>query len=274
MIAWLAGTALAGAWTRDAGELYTKVGADLYRPSTFVMPGDDEVSPGTYLGQQYGLYAEAGVSRGHPVQLSLAVPLVVGTVNTVYVDRQGEVPLRATTVRPGDLRVAAQVALHPTAPIAAAVELKLPLYANGAVGADYPTFAELFPKPGDGQIDVTGWLSAGFTPIKGGFVEVGIGWRHRTEVFVGWLTPIRFVDGGVFAAKIGRRFGPVLPIVGVEGLVNPVPDALTRQYATVWGTALVDITEGWAVEPRVSADLWAENTSRGFGGGMGLSYRR
>ncbi len=273
MIAWCT-AALAGGWTKDAGEAYTKLGADLYRPTTFVMPGADRPTAGQYLGQQYGMYAEVGVSRGHPIQLSLSLPLAVGAVTTTHGDDDEAIPVRATTVRPGDLRVAAQVALHPTAPLSASVEAKIPLYANGSVGAAYPVFAALFPKPGDGQLDLTGWLSAGLQPFEDGFLEASVGYRHRTEVFVGWLTPLRFVDGVVFASKLGRRFGRVLPILGVEGVVNPVSDAVTRQSVTLYGTALVDVADGWAVEPRLSAEPWARNTSRGFGAGLGLSYRR
>lgn len=274
MWACLVAAAWAGAWTKEVGELYTKVGADVYRPLAFVMPGDDEVSSGTYFGQQYGLYAEAGVVPGYKGQLSVSAPLVVGTVHTEYVDSQGTIPLRATTVRPGDLRVAAQVALHPRLPFAAAVEAKIPLYANGRVGEDYPTFSSLFPKPGDGQLDVTTWLYGGFTPFADGFAEIGLGWRHRTELFVGWLTPIHLVDGVVFGAKAGRTFGRVLPIVGVEGVVNPVRDTRSGERVTLYGTALIDLAPGLALEPRISGEVWAKNTSRGIGGGLGVSFRR
>lgn len=266
----------AGAWTKEVGELYAKAGADVYSAFSFVAPGESqlEAEPGGYLGQQYSLYAEAGVLPGYKGQISVALPLVVGTHSTEVSDPLGTIPLRATTARTGDLRVAAQVALHPKLPISAAISVKIPTYANGKVGADYPTYAELFPKPGDGQVDLAGWVYGGFAPFKKGFAELGAGYVHRTESFVGWDTAIGFVDGVGFTGKIGRSFGRVLPILGVDAQLNVAKSQWSRQYVSVGASALIDVVHGVAVEPRLAVEPWAKNASQGIGGGLGVSVRR
>jgi hypothetical protein len=275
VIALVAATAHGGAWTKEVGEVYTKAGAEVYHAFTFVAPGtallDEE---GDYFGQQYSVYAEAGVLPGYKGQLLVKVPLVVGVHGAEYSDALGTVPLRATTTRPGDLELGAQVALHPELPISAAVLAKIPLYANGKVGQDYPTFAALFPKPGDGQVDLTGVVYAGGSPIPKSFGEVGLGYRHRTEWFTGWDTSVTYVDGVVFVAKGGYSLGRVLPIVSVDGLKSVKDDTYSREYVTLSGSALIDVAEGLAIEPRIAAELWARKSSRGIGGGIGVSYRR
>ena len=273
----LAASAHGGAWTKEVGEVYVKAGADAYGALSFVAPGGTEASEGSrYFGQQYSVYGETGVLPVHPVQVSVSAPLVVGTHTATAFDAMGPLRLRATTARLGDLRAAVQVALHDEIPIAAAVEAKVPLYANGSVGADIPNYQELFPKPGDGQLDLTGWLFAGGSLAKATFLEGGVGYQHRTEAFVGWDTDITFADSVRFVAKGGRTFGPVLPIVGVEGTVSlgGADDLYTRQFLVASASALIDIAEGLALEPRFGAELWARSASQGLGGGLGVSWRR
>lgn len=271
---WLAAAAHAGAWTREPGQLYTKVGADGYRAFRFVSPGTAAEGDGAYFGQQYSLYGEFGVLPVHKGQLALGVPVVIGTLWSEIFDPFGALRVRATTARMGDLRATAQVALHPDLPLALAAEVKVPLYANGSVGAELPTLSSLFPLPGDGQVDVTTWVYAGASPADATFVEGGVGWRHRTEVFVGWDTPITFVDGITWNLKGGRTFGKVIVILGTDGVVNPVSDRWSRQYAALFGSALIDVAPGLAIEPRLAGEVWALNASQGIGGGLGLSYRR
>ena len=79
----------------------------------------------------------------------------------------GTYSIRATTARAGDLRGAVQVALHPKAPLALAVDVKVPAYANGKVGQEFMALAEVFPKPGDGQVDVGGNTRALATDVLG-----------------------------------------------------------------------------------------------------------
>jgi hypothetical protein len=147
------------------------------------------------------------------------------------------------------------------------------------VGAAYPSLEALFPLPGDGQIDVTLWVYGGATPWKNTFVEAGTGYRHRTELFVGWdpSANVEYVDGIPWVAKIGRTFGSVLLLAGTDGIVtvgDPSRDSFTREYVGLFASALIDIAEGVALEPRLSGEVWADNTSQGIGGGLGVSVRR
>lgn len=277
MILGLGAAAWAGAWTRDVGQVYAKAGADLYDAFTFVAPGETEdASGGSYLGQQYGVYAETGVIPDHwKAQVSVGLPMVIGSHTTSVHDVLGDTRVRATTARTGDLRVAGQVALHPTAPVALSVEVKIPTYRNGTVGGQYGDFAEIFPKPGDGQVDVTPVLFAGAAPWNGTFGEAGLGWRFRTEAFVGWNPDLELSDGLVFTAKGGHDFGRVIGVVGVDGTVSPAPTDVTRQYVAVGASALVDLVpDHLALEPRAGTEVWALAASRGLSLGLGLSWRQ
>jgi hypothetical protein len=278
LLAWLAGPAHAGAWTKEIGEFYAKAGGDVYRAFRYVSPGTANQG-GSYFGGQASAYAEAGVLPVHKGQLVVSVPFVIGTHSGMVSDPTGPVDVRATTARFGDLRVGAQVALHPKSPLAAAIEVKIPMYANDSVGAAYPTLEQLFPLPGDGQVDVTGWLFAGATPWPRSFFEAGVGYRHRTEAFVGWEPPegTSFTDGIAWTAKGGYTLGAVLLIAGTDGIVSigdPAADNLTREYVSLFGTALIDVAKGIAIEPRVSGEVWADHTSQGIGGGLGVSVRK
>ncbi|MEO0603813.1 MAG: hypothetical protein AAF211_20415, partial [Myxococcota bacterium] len=81
--------ALGGGWTRDQGAAYVKVGSDVYQALRFRLPGEAEDSVGDYFAHQHGLYAEVGLSRGHPVQLTVSAPGVVGTHRTQIFDAFG-----------------------------------------------------------------------------------------------------------------------------------------------------------------------------------------
>jgi hypothetical protein len=283
--------ARAGAWTRELGHFYAKGGLGVYTANRFVAPGTSEPVDVNFWSQQYQVYGEAGVLPGYKGQISVFAPLGVGTLRGEVMDPFGVVPLRATTVRLGDLRVAGQIALHPEVPLAAAVEAKIPMYGNGNVGQDYPIYQDIFPKPGDGQVDLIGWLYAGASPLPKTFAEVGVGYLHRTEAFVGWdeasrrralnadpqstaRSELTFVDGVVFNVKGGRQLGPVLPIVGVEGQLALAESQWTRQFVAPYALALIDVAEGLAIEPSVKWEAWARSASQGVAGSLGVSYRR
>jgi hypothetical protein len=274
MIVSLVASAHAGAWTRELGDLYAKAGADYYAAVRYRAPGEAVDSTGSYMGQQYGVYAEVGVLPGWKGQLTVALPLVVGTHATTWIHPFGSEDLRASTIRTGDLRLAAQVALHPQWPLALAVDLEVPTYRNGTVGEKYPRYQPLFPKPGEGQLDVGAMVYGGGTPWDGGFAEVGVGFVHRTEQFTGWDTTMELSDGARFVAKAGRRLGSVLPVLTVDGTISPSPTPYTRSAVAVSASALWDVAPGLAVEPRVMGEVWARNASQGLGGGLGISYRR
>lgn len=271
--AWWCGFASAGTWTKELGEVYVKAHADAYGSVRYVAPGTARAD-GSYLGQQYGVYAEAGIVPGWRGQLALAVPLVIGTHHAVYDDPFGTDEVRATTVRSGDLRVAAQIALHRRLPLALSADAKIPTYANGTVGDAYPVYRTLFPKPGDGQVDLGAMLHAGASLGEHGFGEAAVGFVHRTETFVGWDTDLELTDGVRFAAKAGRSVGRLLPILAVDGVVSPRATRYTRSVVTLSGLASLDVGRGVALEARVGVDAWVRNGSQGLGAGLGLAWSR
>jgi hypothetical protein len=270
MMLWVS-LAHAGAWTKSLGEIYAKAGADYYTALRYQQPLDSE---GSYLGQQYGVYAEAGVLPGWRGQLAVSWPLVVGAHRTVHEDPFGSTEIRAATVRTGDLRLAAQVALHPELPVALSLDLKVPTYRNGTVGEGYPVYQRLFPKPGDGQVDLGAMLSAGLSPWEGGWAELGAGYVHRTELFVGWEPGLSLTDGLRLSARAGHALGRVMPALGLEGTLSPRASLYTRSQITLSLSALVGLTGAWSLEPRVAGELWTQHTSQGLGAGLGLSWRR
>lgn len=269
--------ASAGAWTKSWGEYYTKLGADYYKAVRYVDPTTGEELEGLdFFGQQYSLYAEFGLLPWWPLQVSAQLPLTVGTLTfedeTNFAEGdQG----RATSTRLGDLRVTLQTSiLRNGFQLAPAFELKLPLYANGRVGSAFGTWKEAFPLPGDGQVDLTGWLLLGGplpgTPI---FIQGGAGYRHRTEAFVGWEPDLQFVDGLPFTFTLGVGGGPFLGMLQVDGVKNFVEDDVTKQYLSVGGAVFVTVHKGLAIEGRVAGDVWADNTAQGVSFGVGISWR-
>lgn len=275
---WLACAALAGPWTRDLGSYYAKAGADGYWAGSYQQPGVATRDEDRFLGQQYGVYGELGLSKAHPVQLSLGAPVSVGTLWFVRREGTGVAEGRATVHRLGDLRVRPQVALHPDAPVALAVEVKLPLYRVDSVCDEEPAFRAICPRPGDGQVDVMPMLLGGLPFGDDAFGELGLGWLHRTETFVGEDSGLRFGDSVVVNAGGGVWAGPVLAMVKADANVAPWLDettsATTSQVVRVGPAALVDVAEGVGLEARFQADLWAKNAARGLGFGVGISARR
>ena len=270
-------SAQAGAWSKNFGELYTKVGADFYKAARYVDPNTGEEVEGLdFFGQQYSLYAEVGVLPKWPLQLSVLLPLSVGISHfpdeTIFAE--GDTG-RATTIRLGDMRVQVQTAiLRKGFQLSPAVELKIPLYGNGEVGSKFGTWREAFPLPGDGQLDVTGWIYLGGalakTPM---FVQGGVGYRHRSSTFIGWETDLDFVDGIPFTATWGVNLGPILAMLQVDGIKNIRDDEITRENLSVGVGIFASVWRGLAIEGRFAGEVWANNAAQGISFGVGLSWR-
>lgn len=271
-----AGTAWAGAWTRPIGHAYARLGTDVYHAERFVGPGGEpgEAAGGAYTGVQVTAYTEVGLGPERwPFQLGVGLPVVAGRHRTTLTSVVGEIGVAASSTRLGDLRLTPQVALHPRLPLAVAVETKIPLYANDGVGGLAGPH-ELFPKPGDGQVDVTPELLAGVA--RGAWFAEGLaGYRHRTESFVHYTTDAVFSDAVVAVVKGGFRAGPALPILSLDATRSLRRDDVSREALTGAISGLVDVVpDTFAIEARAAAELWARNTSRGWGLGLGVSYRR
>jgi hypothetical protein len=154
------------------------------------------------------------------------------------------------------------------------IDLKIPLYSNDSIGGEFDTWSQAFPMPGEGQIDVTAWLLMGSSiPKAPVFVQGGVGYRHRTEHFIGWDTDLEFVDGLPFTATVGATFGPFLGMLQLDGIKNFRKDETTAEHVGLGFSAFVTVWKGLAIEARVAGDVWANNTSRGVSFGTGLSWR-
>ncbi len=270
----LPSAASAGAWTRAGGSYYTKAGADGFWALSWEQSGVDARDEDAFLGQQYSLYGEAGLPTGHPLQLSASVPVSIGTLWFVRRDNGARAVGRATVRRFGDLRLTPQVALHGSKPIALAVEVKLPMYQVDSVCDQDPTFRELCPRPGDGQIDIKPMILAGGGFGDKGFMEVGVGYLHRTEAFMGWKTDFEFGDSLVVSAGGGRWFGKVLPMLKLDANVAPKNDLVTAQSVRFGPSVLADVAEGVGLEARLQYDFWSVNAPQGLGFGVGIRARK
>jgi hypothetical protein len=271
------GVAAAGPWTRELWSYYAKAGADYYSASGYTDPRTGEPSGNDYFGQQYGLYGELGVSPAWPVQVSALLPVTSGTASFKDEIRFGSGEGHATTTRFGDARFAAQTSLlREPFPLAFALELKVPLYRNGSVGAEHEAYRQYFPLPGDGQLDWTGWVLAGTSiPSASMWVEGGVGYRHRTETFIGFDPGpgVTLVDGITGRALVGVMTKRVLVMANAEAIQNLESSRYTRENLSVGPSVLVTLWRGLAVEGRFAWEAWAKNQSQGIGFGLGISMR-
>lgn len=273
----LPSAAEAGAWTRSLGSYYAKAGVDLYQASTY--QAADVVSDDTqgFRGYQIGVYGEFGLLEIHPVQVSIQAPWAS---STLYLrEKIGNIRPRATTRRLGDLRLTLQTSVLPDGgPISAAVEVKIPMYSNDSVGSQYAGYEETFPLAGEGQVDVTGWLLGGASFGDGPFWgEAQVGFQHRTQSYIGWSDrddELDFLDRLRFGGGFGLTEGALVAILRVDGQKALGTDIYTAENLSLGPVVLVDIAEGIALEGRFSADVWANNATRGYGMGTGFSIRK
>jgi len=105
--------------------------------------------------------------------------------------------------------------------------------------------------------------------------EGGVGYRHRTEWFVGFDPGpgVTLVDSVVVRALAGLKLGRALLMLNVEGNQNLHANPYTRENWSLGPSVLVGIWRGLAVEGRFSWEAWAKNQSQGIGFGVGVSMR-
>lgn len=301
MIWALASLAVAGPWTREQGSTYTKAGADYYATTRYILPAESglgstgDVGTNAFFGHQYSVYSELGVSDGWPIQVAARLPFTVSDVAFAAEDSVNVLSGDVQSYRMGDFEIMPQVALSRKHPIAAAVQLKLPLYNVDSI-CEGSIYLDFCGRPGDGQLDLTGWLLAGGSFFSGkAWAEGQLGYRHRTEVFRNWTTDRAFVDslafGGTVGGKIGSRFLAMVrfdgnrnfsgflydkqygdPLVQAAVDANGGEDPFTRQSIGVGPQAMVMLTDHVALEGRASWDVWAQSTSIGVGFGAGISW--
>lgn len=267
----------AGAWTKGWGEYYTKLGADYYKAARYVDPATGEEIEGlSFFGHQYSLYGEFGVLPVWPLQVSFFVPVTIGT--TTFEDdmvfQPGERG-RASSTRFGDAKFSLQAAiLKKGFQLSPSFDVKVPLYSNDNVGSKFGIWSEAFPLPGDGQLDFTGWINlGGAIPRTPMFMQGGVGYRHRSDVFVGYDTDLDFVDGIPFTYTLGVNVGPLLGMFQVDGVKNLRADEITRENLSLGAAMFLTVWRGLALEARFAAEVWANNAAQGISAGVGLSWR-
>jgi hypothetical protein len=266
----------AGAWTKSFGSYYAKVGADFYKPGAYVDTETGEETSDSYFGQSYGVYIEVGLFPLWPLQVSVHLPVSVGTVTFTDPKSFGEEAAKATTTRLGDLRIGFQGAiLKKTVQLSLGIQVKIPLYSNDRVGDGFSTYKEVFPLPGDGQIDINPQVHIGGgipgTPL---WMTGGVGYLHRTSTFIGWDTDLDFVDSLTFTYTFGANAGPVLIMFQLDGNKNFLDDSVTRQALSLGPALAVNVWRGLSISARFQGEVWAQNAPRGISFGLGLSYER
>lgn len=275
-------SATAGPWTKELGQHYVKVGADLFFTTDYV----DARNPDTgedagierFLGTNITVYGEVGVFPLWPIQLQASLPLTIGvsTFKDSALIGEGETG-RTTAVRPGDLRFTVQTSiLRKGFQLAPQVEVKIPLYGNDSVGRRLGPYRQWVAIPGEGQIDITPMMLMGGSIPKTKlpmWVEGGLGYRFRTEAFIGWDTDLEFVDSVAFYAAFGLAPGKSWVVVRVDGNKNFKVDEVTREAVTVGPSVGVTVWKGLAIEARLAGDVVANNAPRGISAGLGISWR-
>ncbi len=272
MIILVAAIAIAGPWTRSLGDAYARVGVDVFLADQVMLPGS--TGSADYTGTSTTLYGEVGLVKSWPVQLVVNVAPVA--VHRTIFDRQDafvDATGYATVVSPGDLRIGPQVALSKL-PIAAGVELKVPLYGIDGICLG-EELTDVCARPGDGQIDVTPQVLAGSSFANGAaWVEGSVGYRIRTEAFVGWTDGPSFSDGIPLAAAVGVQATRVWAQLRVDALVNvDRTTEWTAEGVKVGPGAGLRLGNGLTLESRASWDLWVHNQSLGKSLGLGLSWQ-
>jgi hypothetical protein len=267
-------TAQAGPWTKNLGEFYLKLAEGFFIANSFVDASGNLVSGARYLGATTSAYGEIGIYRG--LQLQLHLPY---TYSQNRFDAGGSVR-GAVNVGGGDATFAVQATpISLPFPWAVRAEIKVPFYQVGGVTG--PNAAS-FPALGDGQLDFTFLLSAGLglsvVPLYF-FAEVG--YRHRTEVFVGAGNGNRFADGIVINAQVGYTlFQRLLVAANLSGTIpfdqssSSLEGRATKGYLMVGPSLYVPVYRGLALEASFDPIVWSRNSAAGFGLGFGLSYKR
>ncbi|MBK07295.1 MAG: hypothetical protein CL920_29825 [Deltaproteobacteria bacterium] len=265
----------AGPWTKQTGQLYVKLSEGFFLSNAFI-DAQGKLQTGTdYFGATTSVYFEAGLPFGFQVlgyvpytisrnSFSNGAWYMHGTTADSFFGLQYTPPVRLPL------------------PMAARVEVKIPMYDLDRLPRAVGARANNFPAVGDGQIDVTGWFSIGGgipnTPLYA-FAELG--YRFRTEAFVGALPASdqrSFLDSGLFFTQLGWTFWPQkrwMAMLTVHGLLPFGEDVYTKGYIVTALQVYLPIYEGWAFEASFDPIVWARNSAQSFQVfSVGISYSR
>ena len=271
--------AIAGGWTKRAGGGYFKLGS-----STFVsdFAYDDEGVAET--SDAFILRAQTLYAYG---EYGLAERLtVVGFLPFVAATNQHTSGVNFHTLGLGDALLGLQVGIvqpgdFPGFPLvfSARFDVKVPLY-DGEPSVrglrtnrvdDYPRSTRFFPAIGDGQVDLTGWLSAS-TPIPfiDGFANLDVGYRART----GPVTDAVLVTANVGWFALGRIV--LLQLTSQNVFTFDVPEGerlvLGKGFWALGPSMSVYFLPGWALEVGADAVFLGRNAAGGVQVLAGVSY--
>ena len=262
------GHALAGPWSKSWGEVYVKLGESIFLADSYVDASGQVVLGSEYLGATTFVYYEVGIWRGLMAWGYLPYLVAQNSFDdgSRYLQAGGADALLGLQYSP--------LFLDLPVPLAVRLEFKVPFYDVGGNAAD--PLASRYPAAGDGQLDVTFWLSAGGSvpgiPLYF-FGEVGI--RHRTEHYTGVGDDRALADGLTFAAQVGYTIRHRLLVAVTTGGVVPFSsDEVTKGYITVGPVLALLLPRGLALEAAVDPIAWARNASPGVGFSLGLSFKR
>lgn len=251
--------ASAGPWTREPGDWYAKAGTSWFRATSFAGADGLVVDGLTYDGYSAFLYAEAGILPR--TQVVAYVPVLHATSS--YPDgRQG------TRTSLADVILGVQVRPLPASlPFALRLDWKIPAYST----PQDPNALE--PLPGDGQHDLTGWVSLGNSwprPRIYGFAEAGVRWRgDRTLGAEQLIYATTWAAQGQLGWFFHRRHVVAL---NVRAAVPFEEDDLTRGEVFAGIAMAIALGRGLAVEFGYDLPLWIRNGADGTMATLGLSW--
>ena len=255
--------AQAGPWSKKWGELYVKLAENFFLSESFRDASGNIVTGTQYSGFTTALYFEVGLPAGFHVWSYLPYTVAINDFDTgnKYMEVGG-----------GDAQMGLQWSPHflnLPVPLAARLEFKVPFYELSSVSPN-------FPAPGDGQLDITVWLSAGASlgdiPI---WLFGEVGYRHRTEQHIGDHMDLDLKDGIALFVQVGYNFwDKVLLGVNFGGILTFEDDTATKSYLTVGPALYVPVYKGLAVEAGFDPVIYAKNSADGYGFSVGVSYKR
>ena len=260
-----ASAAQAGPWTKGGGEFYVKGGESFFAADTFVDSTGTVREGVEYFGASTFAYFEVGLFKGFQVQGYLPFTVARNT----FPDGAGYMHSGG-----GDALIGVQWSPPiPGLTSAIRLEFKVPMYDVGAIKGRYAT---RFPAFGDGQLDITPWLSIGGgipkTPL---YAWAEAGYRFRTEGYVGEGDTREFLDSLVFAGQLGVGLGSHGWVgLTVSGVTPFELDEVTKAYLVLGPSIGIYVYKNFALEASFDPIVWARNSSQGMGFSVGASIKR
>jgi hypothetical protein len=234
----------AGAWVRPFGSIYLKGGLSWY--SGAPVAGSAGVEGTEFDSATYDLYAELGL----PLELQLIahVPYVIATNQT---------PIGARFINHtlGDLRFELDRAIFQAPfPLAVGVEAKIPGYdpiREQNLPAEMSAFSSgSFPDVGDGNIDITPKLLAGWWwPEASAWFSAEVGWRARLRGHADGVAG----SGGAGVFVIGQTLALGVHAQYFVRVESENLDRPSRGYLSTSGFVLLKSLGSWM--PRVGLTL-------------------